>query len=783
MISYFGLTQQTAAWMIAKPAILGAVYKVVMEMSVLRQPTALTSCEEIIGPIHLSATSNPPLTAIWNADYLSGTGDEAWGFVAIDSERGLREELKYGQEVFERFIYVINQRLQGYLIDGALIHRTWANGAQTCLAGRGSEARHVNIGYFERVLSPEGGGLRTVVCVGPRFDFTDLSEAAEIEGRNLEILFKTSKGLIDSNRQRRVAHIDELSELRQTIDAYVRPEVEGTNEFAHVQFMAERPESQSIQIESRSYGLTYMDWVASGSLLTDGQRRILFSDAIKQHPLRIVGPGGSGKTLLMQLLVLRRLELAKVASENIRILYVVHNSAMASLVKNRFAVLDSSSGLINTSSRIVEIYTLADYGRQQLNLDHHALIDADGYQSKLFQLDQIAIALEDCLDKMPQLVAESSLLTEVQSSQDLRLVFATLIMTEISNAIKGHGLDGDIRRYVESERPVSRLHGVLSQGERDFVFKVFQKYHDTVFGDYKVLDTDDIALSVLGRLRTPIWELKRSTEGFDFVFVDETQLFNENERRLFSLFSNRKFKHVPVILALDEAQNLYGQASAGIATLGIPDVASENLTSIHRSTRSIIRLAFFVIQRSTDLFGSDFPDFTSLVNQMENDDHPLAKKPYVARPFGLQLGALVLNEVHKLRTGNLRQVAVICYAEQYWETLVYAFSQSAMPFQLLLKRGDRIAPEHPVVALTRPSYVGGQEFDAVILVGLEQGLVPPRVANNDALASAVEQQSIREIYLGVTRARYRVVVVLSPGATLNALMTDAIGGDVLAAVN
>ena len=86
---------------------------------------------------------------------------------------------------------------------------------------------------------------------------------------------------------------------------------------------------------------------------------------------------------------------------------------------------------------------------------------------------------------------------------------------------------------------------------------------------------------------------------------------------------------------------------------------------------------------------------------------------------------------------------------------------------------------HPLVALTRPAYVGGQEFDAVVLMGLEQGVVPPRVVGNDALAVAIEQMTLRELYVSITRARYQVLVVLSAGTTLTSILEGAASGGLL----
>ena len=70
--------------------------------------------------------------------------------------------------------------------------------------------------------------------------------------------------------------------------------------------------------------------------------------------------------------------------------------------------------------------------------------------------------------------------------------------------------------------------------------------------------------------------------------------------------------------------------------------------------------------------------------------------------------------------------------------------------------------------------MGGQEFDAVVAVGLEQGLVPPRIQNNDAFAATLEQQALREMYLSFTRARYQLKVVVKRGARPTRVLQEAV---------
>jgi superfamily I DNA/RNA helicase len=768
-VTFLAVTQQTADWLLGKPGVLDELNASLFEshqLEVLRR-------EELVeGPVRISGSENESLLCVWNADYLSGTGEENWGFIRLDGDLGLKHRSDIAREVLERCLYVINQRLQGYFLDGALIHRAQGNGAHTCLAGRGSEARLVSIGYVERDVGADGATAHAVVCVGPAFDFSRLGSAALKAGEQLELLLETANSLIDPARKRQVASADLLPDLRRVLAGYLETVAE--SEFGEVSVDTgsyEIPDRDSF----RTVGWTYRDWMVEGSALSTVQKKLLFSHALERHPIRIVGPGGSGKTLLMQLLALRRLELAADRGSPIRILYLAHNAKMAETIRHRFSILQGVERGFTGEDRILEIQTLADYGRRELSLDETHVIDPDAHEAKEFQFGILAEALNQAIRDNPQILQESTLLREITRNEALKPIMVRMLMAEISTAIKGHGLTADEKRYVQSERRLSRLHGALNEPERRFVFDVFRRYHAVVFEGFRVLDSDDVALSLLGKMRAPLWDLKRRDLGFDYVFVDETQLFNENERRILPLLTKSNVPHVPVVLALDEAQDIYGQSTPGLAALGIANVASESLSSIHRSTRAIVQLAFFVIQRSTDLFGPEFPDFTGIAEHMQPDSDKLCAPPVIeVMPEGQErLSKFVLKRIRALRKSNLRRIAVICYADQYWASLLDELRKTDLPLRVLENRGERLPAGDPLVALSRAPYIGGQEFDGVILVGLENGLVPPRVIDNDALAVAVEQQTLRELYLGITRARFQLKVVLPSGAPLTPILADA----------
>jgi len=394
---------------------------------------------------------------------------------------------------------------------------------------------------------------------------------------------------------------------------------------------------------------SYEDWINS-KVLNDVQRRVLESDAILNHPVRIIGPAGSGKTLLMQLLAMRYLTKARENNNSkIDILYIVHNSAMAQMVLDRFKVLGAEEYLTSAVQRL-SVSTLAEYGRTWVGIAENMVIDKDAQRTKDFQLEQIRGSLRSALDLKDEITSRSALLSQVRENDNLFTIFAPLVVAEISTAIKGRGLVGDEKRYVNSEVPFSRLHQILTPPERSVIYECFRQYNRAIFEEYELLDSDDIAISLAGRLQTPIWQLKRKTEAFDFVFVDEAQLFNENERRVFPYLTKGERAYVPIVLALDQAQEPFGFSAAGLAAIGIEGVENEALPSNHRSTQEIVDLAFFVIQKTTDLFGADFPEFKKVAVGLSSAQKALAAPPtiVVCNEEARNYGRFVVNLVKKL---------------------------------------------------------------------------------------------------------------------------------------
>jgi UvrD/REP helicase N-terminal domain len=771
-MQYVAVTQDTCAWLLGHANVMNALQGVLFHVDL----SDLRAAEYSAGPLRIAGSSDGRLLAIWNKEYVSGTGSEAWGVFRLTQPFGLASEPTISRQVLERILYVLNQRLQSLVIESEFIHRTWPNGSHTCLAGRGTEARQFSIAYFEGGPGYATLNAKAMIVIGPEHDFDRLQSGISAEMHNLAPIVGLANEIIDQGRRRPLLEATTLQALSEAVS----PTRFETRHLVDVNIPTEY---RSTKDGAAAYSALYWDynrWIESGTL-NEAQRRVLESDALMHHPVRVIGPAGSGKTLLMQLLAMRYLNQAQEQGRDIQVLYIVHNLAMAQTVSDRFRALGAEEFLTNKHQTIV-ISTLSEYGRKLISLPETTLIDKDAYKTKAFQLEQVKIALRAAIDGKAEIVSRSALLRQVRDSDVLFDIFALLAMAEISTVIKGRGLVDDEKRYTDAEAPLSRLHRILNPKERSVVFDCFRGYNRVIFEEYEMLDSDDMALTLSGRLRTPLWSLKRRTEGFDFVFVDEAQLFNENERRLFPYLTKGTTRHIPIALALDEAQEPFGFSTAGLATLGITDIENENLPSIHRSTREIVDLAFYVIQQTTDLFGADFPDFTNAGSGMVPSTHPLAAPPVIVtcNEEANSYTRFLLRLVQRLRAKNIRQIAIICHHESYWTDLVRGLEASRLPYHIIAQRGEKINPDQPLVILSRPALIGGQEFDAVVLVGLEQGLVPPRVADNPALAAALEQQVLREIYLALTRARYRVIATLNRGAGPNAILTEAVRRSLIA---
>lgn len=754
-MEFFATTQATSAWILSHPEIENALVRV---LGSLHKLISLRQTVYVAGPLRLAATSDGRVVALWHIDYLGSTGSEPWGLIRLDGRHGAAETGREG-EMLRSSLAVFDARLQNLLLPHNHMIRPHGEGMFTAVLGTGKAKQHSSLGYLETQV----GGSRTVFVVGPQDETDNLDKSISLLTESLREVAPITSSV--------VLELDSLTLAARGRPAAELPVLEGLR-------IAETPRRAAIletPTLSQVYDepllpLTYGAWVAPGSALGSEKRNLLEADLIETQPLRIVGPAGSGKSLLMQLMAVRALLRGVDNGKVARALYLVHNSAMMRNTIDRFEILWPNSS--RPEGPRLDILTLHAYCSERLNIDPSNLLDTDAGETKEYQLAAVKSLLQERIKVA--LPKDCPLFARAQYDENLISVLSRLIVQEIGIVIKGLGLEHDRRRYVGQERAFSRFHRFLTETERSTVFDVFTEYHREVFEEGGNLDSDDLALTLLNHLRTPLWQLKRRNEGYDYLFVDETQLYNENERRLFSYLTKQSGGNLPIAVAVDEAQSLENASHAGFASLGLTSLRNETLHSVFRSTKAILQLAFHIIQRTTDLFGPDFPNYTELSKSAISADHRLAKHPQLHQvASGQTLLRAVAELVKSLRRGNVRQVGVISMNERHVPALVSAVTEVGEQAIQIQHRGQVLDSRGPVVAVCPTQLVGGQEFDAVVVLGVESGAFPPPVPQA-SLAAALEQEGLRRLYLAFTRAKYQVHVVIESGANVSPLLQSAV---------
>ena len=217
--------------------------------------------------------------------------------------------------------------------------------------------------------------------------------------------------------------------------------------------------------------LKYDDWTLPDSPLSLEQRAILESDLILKTPVRIIGPAGSGKTLLMQLLAIRRIRYFKTQGESCKIAYVVHNSAMMQSVQERFMELGLTTNTA-TTNQTLDVLTLTEYSIRALQDENVPVMDSDAYETKRFQKELVKEYLTKKIDNCPFTNEKEPLLHQISSNKEAIDIFAELLVNEFGVAIKAHDLSQNKQGYVLAETPLSRLHSILNVTERSHIFDV-----------------------------------------------------------------------------------------------------------------------------------------------------------------------------------------------------------------------------------------------------------------------------------------------------------------------
>ncbi|PDT02073.1 hypothetical protein CO666_22350 [Rhizobium chutanense] len=509
--------------------------------------------------------------------------------------------------------------------------------------------------------------------------------------------------------------------------------------------------------------LTLGDWLPR---LTKQQRQ--FVQAPVEQALRLVGAAGTGKTTTLILRTMFILLKAESDKQQMRALFVTPSEATRKSILESLQVINPNGFWERdpkSSAVSLTVTTLASICADKLNqtIQETEFVDRDAQDSKVMQGLYIEQAIaearaNDFKSHAPHLSDKFRSFFDETENTDL----VDLFQHEISMQIKGRA--GDPFDAYKECPPLKYGLPVETDADRGFVFSVFRKYQRQLV-DVAQFDTDDVVLSATGQLDTPIWRRRRSLEGYDFIAIDEAHLFNINELHLFHYFT-RDPSAAPISFAIDQAQAVGERGWEVSKELESNHGRQEeelNYGTVFRSSTQIIELSASILASGANLF-SNFKDTlkgaqSGFTSDDERRTQPVRFIEAVDDDTMVELAFKRAAELGALTESSPSDILITCLAPDLLQSLKDYAAKRRKPITVLDRRGDyakvRSAQRDGLMLLGHADYVGGLEFNIVIVVGVDKGRVPYEGSSTTKESrNFMRYIAHNRLYVACSRARF-----------------------------
>jgi len=499
---------------------------------------------------------------------------------------------------------------------------------------------------------------------------------------------------------------------------------------------------------------------------------------------RLEGAAGTGKTTTLVLRALFLCDEAQKKNEEFHAIFICHSVASKDYLKLMFESATLNQHILDSSysQQSVTVTTLQEWCTEYLGnkIGRSEVLDEDAQESKELQFRFVSDAYSQCMDHdfVSYKDTCSQEFIKFIEDEDKSYVIEKLC-SEISITIKGRA-EQDYETYKELPRLQESI-PVLEESDYLFVFLVYERYQN-MLTDLGYFDNDDISLSSHAQLETPIWRRRRAELGYDVVFVDELHLFSYNELSIFHLLTKDE-KSMHIIYAVDKTQAIGDRGLTKdtlLNSLKVREDSSTRYNTVFRSSPQIIDLAFSILSSGAELFLNFENPLDKIMFSFNISEERKALSPeYIMLPSDEEMIKSVFNKVDELasKIGCTRdKILVVCTDHELLSNLIKFGENQKKPFEKLVRRGDYStitkAERQDRYVIGYIDYIGGLEFDAVIIVGVDKGRVPQMTSSESRIYQNYEWHN--RMYVAITRAKYAVVVLGNKSRTPSTLLQNAI---------
>jgi hypothetical protein len=491
---------------------------------------------------------------------------------------------------------------------------------------------------------------------------------------------------------------------------------------------------------------------------------------------RLQGAAGTGKTLSM---ILKCIFNLKQSDYTKRYIFVTHSIASKESIKEQFIQIcpeiKTKIILNGYDDGCLMITTLQEWCIRNLgtNISDNEYLDRDAMKSKQAQNIYIQCAFDEIkknnYETYKPLLSHSFIEFIELYDDEIR---CDMLQYEFAVVLKGRA-DGDLEKYKKLSRP---HYGIPCNNSTDFMFVhlVFSKYQDLLIDENR-FDSDDIVLSSLSNLKAPIWRRRRDKEGFDACFIDETHLFNFNELNIFP-FLNKTVARNNIIFAIDESQFSGEVMQKAEDVLMLCDDANANIEVSNRSTtiyRTIFRtssyilnLAYNILSMGANIFDNFDNPLVETTEAKEKDINKQLVPKYILVDSDDDMFKRAIDEAKALKRRfkiSRADCLIVCTSDVLTSQMVSYCQRNHLPHVQLTSRGDELSLKQAITnnkyVVGGIDYIGGIECNYVIMIGVDESRVPPKVMRKSNDFHFTNYAWHRRMYVAITRAQYGLLMI------------------------
>lgn len=512
-------------------------------------------------------------------------------------------------------------------------------------------------------------------------------------------------------------------------------------------------------------------------------------------PERLEGAAGTGKTVSMILRCVNILKEKVAENKEYHLIFITHSLATKERILDVFRnvwpeadehlEINQEKPYVSVCVTTLQEWSGAHIGAGSVTPDQY--LDKDAAESKMLQKLYIIEAFENLYAKVkPSLktIFSKDFISFLEETNEENLY--DLLQQEIAIIIKGRASQ-NLEKYKQLTRPKYAM-PLTKDTDKEFIFRIHEQYQESLI-KIKKFDSDDIILTALKNLDTPIWKRFRMTDGYDGCFVDETQLFNINELSIFQ-YINKENVANHIIYAIDKSQAVgdWGIDNELIEqTFGVKSEKDYKFNVVFRNSPEIVDLAFCILSDGATLF-TNFENpldhytisftreqekkCTSPLYQLLTDDDEMISKAF-------SLANDYCRDSSCKRSGILIATTT---DELFNKTIKYAHDYNK-PFEKLKSRSDINSVKKATLGnkfvIGGIDNIGGLEFDALILIGVDKDRVPP--AKNDGAEAYhfLDYAWHNRMYVAITRAKYSVTILGNRSRGVSSLMEMSINSKLI----